>query len=98
MGSGHKFALIIDGKSLAFALYEHSSLLRKLCKKCAAVLCCRMTPLQKAEVCLLKLYLNLCVAKTHGATSKRLLMRCSLISGNCLLICFHWELQSQYYE
>lgn len=50
MGSGHKFALIIDGKSLAFALYEHSSLLRKLCKKCAAVLCCRMTPLQKAEV------------------------------------------------
>ena len=50
-GSGHKFAMIIDGMSLAFALTEHSSILRKLCRKCAAVLCCRMTPLQKAEVC-----------------------------------------------
>ena len=52
-GSGHKFALIIDGMSLAFALGEHSSILRNLCEKCAAVLCCRMTPLQKAEVCIL---------------------------------------------
>ena len=50
VGMGHKFALIIDGMSLAFALEEHSSILRKLCKQCAAVLCCRMTPLQKAEV------------------------------------------------
>ncbi|XP_060583467.1 phospholipid-transporting ATPase IF-like isoform X3 [Ruditapes philippinarum] len=45
-----KFAIVIDGTSLAYCLIEHADILRDLCMKCSAVLCCRMTPLQKAEV------------------------------------------------
>ncbi|KAK3094796.1 hypothetical protein FSP39_006359 [Pinctada imbricata] len=45
-----KFALIVDGMSLTFALHDHQDLFRALCKRCKAVLCCRMSPLQKAQV------------------------------------------------
>ncbi|KAL3847179.1 hypothetical protein ACJMK2_018103 [Sinanodonta woodiana] len=44
------FALVVDGSSLTFALSEHAAVFRDLCRKCVAVLCCRMTPLQKADV------------------------------------------------
>ncbi|KAK3583663.1 hypothetical protein CHS0354_021404 [Potamilus streckersoni] len=43
-------ALVVDGSSLTFALSEHAAIFRDLCRKCLAVLCCRMTPLQKADV------------------------------------------------
>ncbi|XP_027074899.2 probable phospholipid-transporting ATPase 8 isoform X1 [Coffea arabica] len=49
--SSVSFALIIDGKSLAFALdknLENSFL--ELAMKCASVICCRSTPKQKALV------------------------------------------------
>lgn len=49
--SSQHFVLIVDGFSLAFALGEHTEIFRKLCQMCEAVLCCRMSPLQKAEVC-----------------------------------------------
>jgi hypothetical protein len=42
--------LVIDGTSLAFALDGHSELLRSVCEKCSAVLCCRLSPIQKAQV------------------------------------------------
>ncbi|CAG5135255.1 unnamed protein product, partial [Candidula unifasciata] len=44
------FALIIDGQSLVFAIRQHTEMLRELCSRCVAVLCCRMSPIQKAEV------------------------------------------------
>ncbi|XP_062573567.1 phospholipid-transporting ATPase IF-like [Saccostrea cucullata] len=48
--SNQQFVLIVDGFSLTFALGEHSEVFRELCQMCGAVLCCRMSPLQKAEV------------------------------------------------
>ncbi|CAG5136603.1 unnamed protein product, partial [Candidula unifasciata] len=44
------FALIIDGQSLAYAMKSYKEMLRQLCSRCATVLCCRMSPIQKAEV------------------------------------------------
>ncbi|KAJ8310331.1 hypothetical protein KUTeg_012196 [Tegillarca granosa] len=48
--SAQQFALVIDGMTLALAIPEHQNLLRDLCQLCVSVLCCRMSPLQKAEV------------------------------------------------
>ncbi|XP_064638514.1 phospholipid-transporting ATPase IF-like isoform X2 [Lineus longissimus] len=42
--------LVIDGISLAHVLHDYGDLFLTVCQKCMAVLCCRMTPLQKAEV------------------------------------------------
>ncbi|KAJ8309893.1 hypothetical protein KUTeg_011758 [Tegillarca granosa] len=50
--SAQQFALVIDGMTLALAIPEHQKLLRDLCQLCVSVLCCRMSPLQKAEVCI----------------------------------------------
>lgn len=36
--------------SIAFALQDHADLLRDLCEGCVTVLCCRMSPIQKARV------------------------------------------------
>ncbi|XP_077987286.1 phospholipid-transporting ATPase IF-like isoform X2 [Glandiceps talaboti] len=45
-----KHALVVDGMSLTYAINDHLELFRRICEACNAVLCCRMTPLQKAEV------------------------------------------------
>ncbi|XP_072034886.1 phospholipid-transporting ATPase IF-like isoform X2 [Amphiura filiformis] len=45
-----QYALTIDGMSLVYALGDHLDTLREICLKCVAVLCCRMSPLQKAKV------------------------------------------------
>ncbi|EIW73502.1 hypothetical protein TREMEDRAFT_26850 [Tremella mesenterica DSM 1558] len=43
------FAVVIDGDSLRFALHESlKKLFLELCKQCAAVICCRVSPSQKA--------------------------------------------------
>jgi len=47
---GESFGLIVDGISLTIALKFHSDLFREVCMKCFAVVCCRMSPLQKSEV------------------------------------------------
>ncbi|XP_033119823.1 probable phospholipid-transporting ATPase IF [Anneissia japonica] len=47
-GSG-TYAFVVDGPSLALALNYHSDELLQVCIKCVAVLCCRMSPLQKAQ-------------------------------------------------
>ncbi|XP_055682431.1 phospholipid-transporting ATPase IF isoform X2 [Lutzomyia longipalpis] len=44
------FALLIDGGSLAFALSKFPERFRDLSVRCRAVLCCRLSPLQKCEV------------------------------------------------
>ncbi|XP_041121826.1 phospholipid-transporting ATPase VD-like isoform X3 [Polyodon spathula] len=50
-GPGSGFSLVIDGKTLEYALHE--SLVEtflELTKQCRAVVCCRSTPLQKSQV------------------------------------------------
>ncbi|XP_014664546.1 PREDICTED: probable phospholipid-transporting ATPase IF isoform X3 [Priapulus caudatus] len=43
-------ALVVDGMSLKYALSTHRQELYTLCSLCTAVLCCRMSPIQKALV------------------------------------------------
>ena len=45
-----ELALIIDGDGLTFALAEHKELFLQITSLCQSVICCRVTPLQKAEV------------------------------------------------
>ncbi|XP_028397580.1 probable phospholipid-transporting ATPase IF isoform X2 [Dendronephthya gigantea] len=45
-----KFALVIDGSSLRHAFDGNKELFISVCQYCVAVLCCRMSPLQKAQV------------------------------------------------
>ncbi|XP_057961527.1 putative phospholipid-transporting ATPase 9 [Malania oleifera] len=50
-GSSEAFALIIDGKSLAYALEDDmKDMFLKLAIGCASVICCRSSPKQKALV------------------------------------------------
>jgi magnesium-transporting ATPase (P-type) len=42
--------LVIDGHSLGFALHDHTEAFLTLGKACRSVICCRVTPLQKALV------------------------------------------------
>ncbi|XP_048588932.1 phospholipid-transporting ATPase IF isoform X3 [Nematostella vectensis] len=44
------FGLIVDGMSLVHIFNGHKELFIEVCKFCMAVLCCRMSPLQKAQV------------------------------------------------
>ncbi|ALC48589.1 CG9981 [Drosophila busckii] len=49
-GMGRDCALLIDGQSLSVALAETPKEFRDVAVKCKAVLCCRLSPLQKSEV------------------------------------------------
>lgn len=42
--------LVVDGTSLSLAHREHEKPFMEVCRNCSAVLCCRMAPLQKANV------------------------------------------------
>lgn len=49
--SSDQMALVIDGKSLQFALYkQQEDLFLSLASLCSSVICCRVSPLQKAQV------------------------------------------------
>ncbi|CAG9857925.1 unnamed protein product [Phyllotreta striolata] len=51
LGRQNEIALIIDGKTLTYALScELRNDFLKLCTSCKAVICCRASPIQKAEV------------------------------------------------
>lgn len=56
-GSSQKaFALVIDGKSLVYALEDNiKHMFLELAMHCASVICCRSSPKQKALV-----FFNLC--------------------------------------
>lgn len=45
-----QFALLIDGQSLSIALKKCAVRFRDVAVRCQAVLCCRLSPLQKCEV------------------------------------------------
>lgn len=48
---GNPMTLIIDGASLKFALLPELKLdFLRLCTSCKSVICCRVSPMQKAEV------------------------------------------------
>jgi magnesium-transporting ATPase (P-type) len=50
------YGLVVDGQSLIFALnasQEHLEAFQDICRACAAVICCRMSPLQKCKVWIL---------------------------------------------
>lgn len=59
-----KCALIVDGRSLYMAMKFHIDKFREVCQKCAIVVCCRMSPIQKAEV--VHMVKN---SKTHPVTA-----------------------------
>ncbi|KAL5004459.1 hypothetical protein ScPMuIL_017915 [Solemya velum] len=66
-GRRTQFALIVNGTSLALALKDHRTIFCELCMQCVAVLCCRMSPIQKAEVVrLIKLSKNSPVTAAIG--------------------------------
>ncbi|XP_077477782.1 phospholipid-transporting ATPase VD isoform X2 [Stigmatopora argus] len=44
------FVLVVDGRTLDWALGDHSSCFLELSRRCKAVLCCRCTPSQKSRV------------------------------------------------
>lgn len=48
--STKSLAIVIDGQSLQYALDDHGELFIQLAKLCRSVICCRVTPLQKALV------------------------------------------------
>eukprot|EP01128_Nolandella_sp_AFSM9_P004739 TRINITY_DN2183_c0_g1_i3.p1 TRINITY_DN2183_c0_g1~~TRINITY_DN2183_c0_g1_i3.p1 ORF type:complete len:1098 (+),score=280.47 TRINITY_DN2183_c0_g1_i3:18-3311(+) len=50
MAKFDKVSLVIDGKSLTYALVEHSAEFQDVGKGCETVICCRADPLQKALV------------------------------------------------
>ncbi|CAK9806962.1 Phospholipid-transporting ATPase IF [Anthophora plagiata] len=47
----HKqYGLLVDGCSIATALQNHAELFRSVANRCDAVVCCRLTPLQKSQI------------------------------------------------
>lgn len=49
-GSPQRFAFVVDGRSLHLAMKHHLTVFRDICESCTVVVCCRMSPIQKAEV------------------------------------------------
>ena len=49
-GTDKEYVLIIDGMTAAVMLEHHSALFHTLAGKCVAVLCCRLSPIQKARI------------------------------------------------
>lgn len=45
-----KFSLVVGGKSLVYGLNEHKQLFAELSKYCNSAICCRLLPIQKAEI------------------------------------------------
>jgi phospholipid-translocating ATPase len=53
LGLDTSFALIIDGKALGYALEDAmKGKFLQIALKCASVICCRVSPKQKALVCM----------------------------------------------
>ncbi|KAK3926702.1 putative phospholipid-transporting ATPase IF [Frankliniella fusca] len=50
LASGDNYGLVVDGESLALALQHAPDLLLEVGLACPAVVCCRLSPLQKCQV------------------------------------------------
>ncbi|KYQ93719.1 transmembrane protein [Tieghemostelium lacteum] len=46
----NEYGLVVDGHTLSFALQDHKDKFLRLGRACKSVICCRVTPLQKALV------------------------------------------------
>ena len=84
-------SVVIDGKSLIFALNKREKELRrdffKLLSMCSSVICCRVSPIQKAEVVeLVQEYTkDICLAIGDGANDVAMIQKAHIgvgISGN----------------
>ena len=87
-GKNNEITLIIDGKSLTHAMEEdiRNDFIR-LCTSCKAVICCRVSPLQKAEVVELvsKFTKSITLAIGDGANDVAMIQKASVgvgVSGN----------------
>ena len=43
-------ALVVDGKTLMLVMAERKAIFASISHQCETVLCCRMSPLQKAQI------------------------------------------------
>jgi phospholipid-translocating ATPase len=51
LDNGHgDYGLVVTGQALGYAISDHKNLLLDVSRKCKSVICCRVTPLQKAQV------------------------------------------------
>ncbi|KYQ94389.1 transmembrane protein [Tieghemostelium lacteum] len=46
----HKISMVINGESLTFVLKDHGDAFLRIASRCHSVVCCRVTPLQKALI------------------------------------------------
>lgn len=78
-----KYAMVIDGKALSFALSDSlSPLFLKVGLCCAAVVCCRVSPLQKAQVTgLVKDHGDITLAIGDGANDVGMIQRAHIGVG-----------------
>ena len=71
--SRKQFAAVFDGKALKIALKNHREGLLKFTLRCESVLCCRVTPIQKAKAVELVMEgtKEICLAVGDGANDVR---------------------------
>jgi len=87
-GQNNEITLIIDGKSLVHALEEQVKMdFVKLCTSCKAVICCRVSPRQKADMVELvsKFTKTITLAIGDGANDVAMIQKASVgvgVSGN----------------
>merc|ERR1711892_396393 len=88
VGQNNELTLIIDGRSLTHAMEEDiQNDFISLCTSCKAVICCRVSPLQKAEVVELvsKFTKSITLAIGDGANDVAMIQKASVgvgVSGN----------------
>lgn len=64
------YGLVVDGASLQMLLEFHKDEFYAVCRRCIAVVCCRMSPKQKAEVCLIPCFSSIVIKKFLDMVSK----------------------------
>jgi len=81
--SKEKNALVITGQALIFALKDHPTKFLELCELCLAVICCRVSPLQKAQVVKLvrKRSKRICLAIGDGANDVSMIQMANIGVG-----------------
>jgi hypothetical protein len=78
--AGH--VLIMDGVTVATALLHAPDLMRELCCACSAILCCRLSPIQKALI--VRLVKN---QKHEGVSATEMLGACVFFESKMCIVC-----------
>jgi phospholipid-translocating ATPase len=82
IASARDYAVIIEGSALAFALESERVGLRRLGLLCGAVICCRVTPAQKAQVvALVKESGAMCLAVGDGGNDVSMIQEAQIGVG-----------------